>query len=177
MIGKAKVEIKANYHGSNGVDYIVEYFDTDSFSELPQEKIKQCYGVCFCENKLVIGFGGMKKGWGLIGGSVEEGETPEETLHREIKEESNMEILSFKPVGYQKVIDTRDGSHFFQLRYVCKVRPFGEFVVDQGDGMSEKGITEIKLIDPKDYKQYFDWGEIGERIIQRALGLKAKLTQ
>jgi len=35
-------------------------------------------------------------------------------------------------------------------------------------------VTEIKLIDPKDYKQYFDWGEIGERIIERALELLSK---
>ena len=157
--------------GSNGVEYVVEYSDADSFDSLSQEKVKQVYGVCFCDEKLVIGFGGMKKGWGLIGGSVEEGETFEETLRREIREESNMEILSFLPVGYQKVTDTRNDKTFFQLRYVCKVKPLGEFVVDGGDGMSEKGITEIKLIDPADYKQYFDWGKIGDRIVERALEL------
>ena len=36
-------------------------------------------------------------------------------------------------------------------------------------------ITEIKLIDPKDIKQYFDWGVIGDRIIERAVELKSKL--
>ena len=30
-------------------------------------------------------------------------------------------------------------------------------------------ITEIKLIDPKDYKQYFDWGENGDRIMKKAI--------
>jgi len=27
----------------------------------------------------------------------------------------------------------------------------------------------LKLIDPADYKEYFDWGEVGERIMERAL--------
>src|SRR3989344_1834123 len=137
--------IKTKLLGSNGVEYIVEYFDANSFDSLPEDKLSQSYGVCFCEGKLVIGFGGMKKGWGLIGGSLERGETPEEALHREIKEESNMEILSFLPIGYQKVTDTKDDKEFYQLRYVCKTRPCGEFLIDIGDGVTEKGITEIKL--------------------------------
>ncbi len=28
------------------------------------------------------------------------------------------------------------------------------------------------MIDPKEYKKYFDWGEIGDRIINRAVELK-----
>ena len=161
--------IKTKLLGSNGVEYIVEYFDANSFDSLPEDKLSQSYGVCFYEDKLVIGFGGMKKGWGLIGGSIEDWETAEDALHREIKEESNMEILSFLPIGYQKVTDKKGGKVFYQLRYVCKVRPFGEFVIDGGDSESGKGITEIKLINPKDYKKYFDWGEIGDRIIERAI--------
>ncbi len=38
----------------------------------------------------------------------------------------------------------------------------------------DKLVTEIKLIDPKDYKQYFDWGEIGDRLIDRAMQIKAQ---
>jgi len=67
--------IKTKLLGSNGVEYIVEYFDANSFDSLPEDKLSQSYGVCFYEDKLVIGFGGMKKGWGLIGGSIEDWET------------------------------------------------------------------------------------------------------
>ena len=81
-----------------------------------------------------------------------------------------MEVLKFLPIGYQKVIDTQDSSFIFQLRYVCIARPYGPFISDP-DG----SIVEIKLIDPKDYKQYFDWGQIGERIVSRALELKSEL--
>ena len=159
-----------NYKGHSGVEYIFEYSDADSFDELDKTKCTQTYGVCFCDGKMVIGYEGQKQSWGLIGGTVEKGETFEETLRRELKEESNMEVLSFLPLGYQKVTDTRDGSFVYQLRYVCKTTPFGPFVSDPADA-----ITEIKLIDPKDYKQYFDWGNIGNRIIERALELLHRL--
>lgn len=138
----------------------MEYSDVDSFDDLNYSECRQVYGVCFCKDQMVIGFGGKKHGWGLIGGTVEPGETFAETFKREIQEESNMEVLSFLPIGYQKMTDTRDGSFVYQLRVVSLVRPFGPFVRDPADS-----ITEIKLIDPAEYKKYFDWGKIGERII------------
>lgn len=157
---------------SDGQVYIYEYFDSTDFDELPQDRIKQAYGVCFCDDKMVIGYGGLKKGWGLIGGSVEKEEFYEQTLIREIREESNMEVLSFIPIGFQKLTNTENEKVIYQLRYACKVRPYGEFSIDGGDGITEKGITEIRLINPETYKDYFDWGEIGDFIINKAIRLK-----
>lgn len=160
---------------SDGKEWIYEYFDSIKFDELPQDRIKQAYGVCFYGNDMVIGYGGLKKGWGLIGGSLEPGETYENALVREIKEESNMEIVSYIPIGYQKLTNVENGKLIFQLRYACKVKPIGEFSIDGGDGITEKGITKIKLIDPLTYKEYFDWGEIGDYIIKKAISLKTSL--
>src|SRR3989338_736111 len=141
------------YKGKSGVEYWVEYSDSDDFSILPLEECRQTYGVCFYEDKMVIGYSGGRKEWGLIGGTVEPGESLEQTLKREIREESNMEVLASIPVGYQKVTDTRDGTHVYQLRYACTARPHGPFIADpMGD------ILKIELIDSKDHKQYFDWG-------------------
>ena len=163
--------ITEKYEGKSGVEYIFEYSDADSFAHLDYSRCRQAYAVCFCDDRMVIGYGGHKNSWGLIGGTIEEGENFEQTLRREIQEESNMEVLKLLPVGYQKMTDTRDNSFIYQLRYVCTARPYGPFVSDPAGS-----ITEIKLIDPKDYKQYFDWGKIGERIIERALELRSKLT-
>lgn len=171
MTTKTEPSITQSFTGSNGVKYDLEYFEVDSFDHLEYEKCKQVYGVCFVGDEIVIGYGGMKKDWGLIGGSIEPGETLVQTLAREIREESNMEVLSSYPIGYQKIINIANGEAFYQLRYMCEVRPFGEFVVDTGDYMFEKGITEIKLIDPDKYKDYFNWGDIGESIIRRAIEL------
>lgn len=138
------------------------YKDADSFDGLPYEKCKQVYGVCFCDSKMVIGFGGHKKDWGLIGGTIEPGEKFEDTLVREIQEESNMNVEKSWPIGYQYIVN----EDIYQLRYACIVKPLGKFVSDPAGG-----VTEIKLIDPVDYKKYFDWGKTGNRIISRALEL------
>jgi ADP-ribose pyrophosphatase YjhB (NUDIX family) len=158
------------YTAKSGVAYRLEYHEADSFDDLDYGKCRQVYGVCFCGDKMVIGFGGQKQGWGLIGGTVEAGETFEQTLTREIREESNMKVLSCLPIGYQKVTDPRDNSHIYQLRYACVVEPLGPFVADPAGG-----VTEIKLIDPTEYRKYFDWGEIGERIVARAREMKSRL--
>lgn len=47
---------------------------------------------------------------------------------------------------------------------MCVVKPMGDFLADPAGS-----VTEIKLIDPKEYRNYFDWGEIGDNIIQRAI--------
>ncbi len=112
----------------------------------------------------------------MIGGSVESNETFEETLSREIQEESNMEVLSYLPIGYQKLTNVENGKLIFQLRYACKVEPLGEFVIDGGDGNTEKGITEIKLIDPSTYREYFDWGDDGDYMIKKGISLKNRLN-
>lgn len=159
------MQIKSQFTDKEGKLAKVTYEDADSFDHLLNKKVTQTYGVCFVDGKIVIVYSSKGGHWVLPGGSIEKGETYEQCLKREIKEESNMEVVSFMPIGYQEV--HFEGKIFNQLRYVCIVKPYGEFISDP-DG----SITEIKLIDPKDYKQYFDWGEIGERIMQRALELK-----
>ena len=163
------MKLTQEYLSYEGTQYLFEYEDADSFEHLPYGKCTQVYGVCFYEDKMVIVHHGEKKHWGLVGDTIEIGETFEETLIREIKEESNMEVLDFLPVGYQKVINIKDNSYIYQLRYVCVVKPYGPFVSDPAGS-----ITKIALINPSDYKKYFDWGNTGERIIQRARELVVK---
>lgn len=159
-----------NTYVYNGIPYLLEYSDCDDFSVLPKDRCTQTYGACFFDGKMIIGYGGTKHGWGLIGGTIEKGETFDQTFEREIREESNMKVLRKLPVGYQKVTDPRDGSVIYQLRYVALVEPYGPFVADPTGA-----ITEIKPIDPKEAKKYFDWGAIGDRIIERALELLPSL--
>lgn len=143
-----------------GKKYSLVWNDCDSFENLPKDKLQQSYGVCFYEDKLVLTKG--SGGWNLVGGHIEKGETPEETLIREVQEETNMKVIKQIPIGYQEVTNP-DGSTNFQLRSFCIVKPIGRFEKDPAGS-----VTEIKLIDPKDYKKYFDWGKIGERIMERA---------
>lgn len=162
------MKIQENYIGLSGLKYIFDYEDSDDFSHLPYEKVKQCYGVCFTgNNTIVIVYNKNKDTWGLVGGTIESGETYEQTLKREILEEANMKVVAFKPIGYQKVTDARDNSYVYQLRFMCNVEPVGPFISDPAGS-----VTEIREINPLEYKKYFNWGQIGQRIIDRAQALK-----
>lgn len=154
---------------SNGKIYKFRYYESANYNILDKSKIKQIYGVCFYQDQMVIVLNGKKRTWGLVGGKPENGESIQQTLEREVQEESNMQVLRWRPIGVQEVTNP-NGIVNYQLRVVCKVKPFGNFILDPAGT-----ITEVKQIDPKDYKNYFDWGAIGEKIIQRAIQLKPKL--
>ncbi|MEK7116621.1 MAG: NUDIX domain-containing protein [Patescibacteria group bacterium] len=164
------MKIKSTLTDTDGIVVHVTYEDTDSFDSLLSKNVTQSYGICFCDSKLVIAYHKKKDHWTHIGGSIEKGETYEECLKREVREESNMKITSFKPIGYQEV--QIDDKLIYQLRYACIVEPYGDFVSDPAGS-----VTEIKLIDPKDYKQYFDWLKIGDRIMERALEMLSKYNK
>ena len=97
------------------------------------------------------------------------GESVDDALIREVKEESNMRVLGHYPIGYQKV--TRgDGSFVYQLRSVCIVESLADFVSDPAGG-----VTKITCIDPQEWDEYIHWKDIGHRILERALEIKNKL--
>jgi len=145
-----------------GQEYHLEYKDTDRFSMLPYDKCKQVYGVCFYGNKIVVGFSRKMKKWSLIGGTIEPGELFTQTLRREVQEESNMKALTLEFIGVQDVYEA--GGICRQARFFCVAEPYGPFVSDpDGD------IVEIKLIDPVDYKKYFDWKIVGEHLMNRVI--------
>ena len=161
------MKIKSSLKNRAGQILDVIYSDINSCSELENKQVRVVHGFCFCKDKLVLVYAKDKGYWAPPGGGVERGETAEEAVIREIKEETNMKVIHHEFIGFQDVYEPEIVST--QTRSFCIVEPYGDFVSDpDGD------ITEIKLIDPADYKKYFNWGEIGDRIMQRALELKIK---
>lgn len=56
-------------------------------------------GHCFCGDKLVIVK--SKDDWGFPDGGIEKGETWQEAMIREAKEEANMKVVHHELIGYQ----------------------------------------------------------------------------
>lgn len=76
--------------------------------------------------------------------------------------------LSRQLIGYQDVFEPEKTR--VRVRVACLVEPDGDFTTDpDGD------ITKIKLIDPADYKKYFDWGVIGDHLMKQALLFSGEL--
>lgn len=85
--------------------------------------------------------------WNFLGGRVEFGETPEETLIREIKEESglNIEIVRMIPKIFTKFRTQADGTkqHIVPITYECVVT--GGLMHDQ---ISDPRVSELRFFYP-----------------------------
>ena len=155
------MEIKSTLVNQAKQTLDVIYREADPTIELAGGSLQSVHAFCFCGNKFVLVYN-RKGSWTPPGGGIEPGETFEEAVVREVKEETNMRVLRQKFIGYQDIFEPTRTVR--QTRSFCLVEPIGDFVSDpDGD------ITKIELIDPADYKKYFDWGIVGSRVMDRAL--------
>jgi len=163
-----KMEIKSQFE-NRGKTYNVTYIDGLPDTPTDPKILDGVHAYCFYKDKLVIVGHEADNNWTPPGGAIEPGETFEEASIREVKEESNMKVLHQECIGYQDIETSGENKIQRQFRMFCIVEPYGDFVSDpDGD------ISQIKLIDPKDYKEYIKWGEIGDRLMERAIDLKEK---
>ena len=86
--------------------------------------------------------------WDLIGGHVEEGETPEEALVREVKEELNINLEGY---NFFKKYDCLEGDAFPNIKYIFSGKinlPISEITLLEGDHaqfFSEDEIPNVKF--------------------------------
>jgi ADP-ribose pyrophosphatase YjhB (NUDIX family) len=163
------MQIKTTFQNRAGQKLDVVYDDVKNVADLGDKKIQAVHAYCFCGDKLVLVYAKDKGYWSPPGGSVEEGENIYDAVKREVKEETNMNVRKQSIIGCQDIFEPQ--GIVSQTRSVCIVEPYGPF-----DSDPDGDITKIELIDPRDYKKYFDWGEIGDRIMQRALELKKEMS-
>ena len=88
-----------------GAGVPVIYEDVVSVADLGDRKIKGVHAYCFYKDKLVIVWAENKQYWTLPGGGVEPGESVEEAVAREVREESNMNVLHQELIGVQDIFE------------------------------------------------------------------------
>lgn len=160
------MEIKSTLTNKSGQKLDIIYKEDDPLKDLGNKILQGVHAFCFYEDKMIL-VHHPKSGWMPPGGGIEPGETYEEAVMREVAEETNMKVTHQQLIGYQDIYEP--DRTIRQTRSFCIVEPIGNFETDP-DGE----ITEIKLIDPSDYKKYFNWGNIGDRIMERVSELRHK---
>ena len=163
------MEIKSTFKNKSGQTLDVVYNDIESELDFKDKDIYSAKAYCFYKDKLVIVYSKSKGYWAPPGGGVEKGESVRDTVIREVKEETNMKVVKQRFIGIQDIFEPQ--KTITQTRSACIVEPYADFTHDLDGGE----ITEIKLIDPKDYKKYFDWGVVGDRLMERALEAKKQI--
>lgn len=147
-----------------GEKVYVYYEESDDFLNLPQEKIGSVCAFCYCGGKFVLV--NNEGNWEPVAGHVEKKESPDEALIREVKEESNMKVLKYFPLGYLYTY----GEDIYQTRYFCTTEPYGPFISDP-DG----GVTEIKLVETEKFFDIVAWKGTIHLIKEKCLKIIEKL--
>lgn len=117
--------------------------------DIQNQRYTQVSGYVFNEqNQLLI----VKNGntWTIPGGHPENGEAKEETLNRELMEESCVTLDNAHYIGTVEVIENNET--YFQLRYTAKVKEVLPF-------KQEWEICERKFINLEDLPSYIKWSK------------------
>jgi 8-oxo-dGTP diphosphatase len=118
------------------------------------------------EGKVLICRSDKNKGWGIPGGKPEKGETIEETLVREVKEEVCCEITDTKPIGVIKVenLTNPNTKPVYQVKMAAKISKVNKIQKDPATGR----VFERKFVHLENIEKYINWGPVGRVMFTNA---------
>ncbi len=136
---------KALTHNNQRCNLI--HLNVDDFEDIPDNLKIKAHAVCMYKKKMLLAHHLEWGIWGLPGGTRKEGETIEETLKREIKEETNCGVVDFKPISAQKILNPNNhDEYYYRLQYICNVFPLADFKKDLGGDVNDIIWIEQKIM-------------------------------
>lgn len=139
-------------------EYRFDVYLSEEFPEM--DKIRQVYVLVISKDKQKVLLVYNKEGlWLLPGGTVEKGENVENTLVREVKEETNRDVQvdSIQPFFYQEAFTKGENGQWnsdgYQVRLLVFVDKDNEFESDPDEGDTIKA----EWVPVKDISKYLDW--------------------
>ncbi len=106
-------------------------------------------GVIIRQRKILIGrkqegYHPMNLGgkWHVIGGKVEENETEEEAIRREVKEETGLEIEILEKVG-EKIVKDFEEKSIRVVTFLCKAK--------KGEPTAESDLVDVKWVEMNEF--------------------------
>jgi ADP-ribose pyrophosphatase YjhB (NUDIX family) len=132
--------------------------------------IMQASGVCFDDQGRVLLLRQEGKAWNLPGGHPEAGESLEQTLEREVYEETTVKIGKRELIGYQEAIE--DGvTTRYQARFACLVERVDSLQPDPAKGKTH----ERMFVEPEKAMDFIPYPHI-KQIIDEAVNWYKSLS-
>jgi 8-oxo-dGTP pyrophosphatase MutT (NUDIX family) len=132
----------------------------------PTELVTQALGLCFTADGLVVMVTWDGRQWTFPGGTVEDGESVEQALVREVAEEACARVVRYQYLASQHVADplNPDGvSSYYQTRWWARV--------ELGPWQPRHEMTGRRLVTVDQVLGTLSWRrkEIASRLLQLAL--------
>jgi ADP-ribose pyrophosphatase YjhB (NUDIX family) len=149
-----------------GARWRVSWFDPPF--RPPLAETTQALGICFTRDSQIVLVTLNDTDWTLPGGTIEPGETLEQTLIREVWEEACARVRACAYIGCQRVEHPDDDRPaYYQTRFWARVdlEPF----------VASHEMTARRLVTPGEFRDTLFWGR--ERtaglILERGLRVQA----
>lgn len=150
-----------------GRRYRIAWFDPPF--RPPLNEATQALGICFTDDRRIVLVTWNGADWSLPGGSLERGETLEQALAREVREEACARVVTSRYIGCQRV-EELDGDRlaYYQTRFWARVE-LDEF-------RPEHEMSARRLVAPEEFRATLFWGAetTAGVIIERGLEIEER---
>jgi ADP-ribose pyrophosphatase YjhB (NUDIX family) len=150
---------------SEGRRYRIAWFDPPF--RPPLDETSQALGICFSGDHRIVLVTWNGADWSLPGGRPESGETLEQALAREVREEACARVMGSRYIGCQRV-EELDGDRlaYYQTRFWARVE-LDEF-------RPEHEMSARRLVAPEEFRATLFWGAevTAGLILERGLAIE-----